>query len=93
MNQDTTKNQINKSEKKQEKNIIESDHTKEQLENTEWVRVQIIESTEVNGVRFPAGIQIDVTKEDSVKIISSKKAELVNSENSENSEKTKKAKN
>ena len=30
----------------------------------EWVRVQIKETTEVNGVRFPSGIQIDVTNDD-----------------------------
>jgi hypothetical protein len=43
----------------------------------EWVRVQIKETTEVNGVRFPAGIQIDVTIEDSKKIIDSGKAILI----------------
>ncbi len=42
-----------------------------------WTRVIIEESTEVNGVRFPAGIQIDVTKEDSERLISSGKASLV----------------
>ena len=43
----------------------------------DWVRVQIKETTEVNGVRFPAGIQIDVTTEDSIKIIEGKKAILL----------------
>ena len=43
----------------------------------EWVRVQIKETTEVNGVRFPAGIQIDVTTEDSIKMIEGKKAILL----------------
>ena len=43
----------------------------------DWVRVQIKETTEVNGVRFPAGIQIDVTTEDSVKMIDGKKAILL----------------
>ena len=43
----------------------------------EWVRVQINETTEVNGVRFPAGIQIDVTTEDSIKMIEGKKAILI----------------
>jgi hypothetical protein len=51
----------------------------------EWVRVQIKETTEVNGVRFPSGIQIDVTYEDSKKMIESGKAilleDLVNKEN------------
>ena len=44
---------------------------------SDWVRVQIKETTEVNGVRFPAGIQIDVTTEDSIKMIESKKAILL----------------
>ena len=43
----------------------------------EWVRVQIKETTEVNGVRFPAGIQIDVTTEDSTRMIESGKAILL----------------
>ena len=43
----------------------------------EWVRVQIKETTEVNGVRFPSGIQIDVTNEDSKKMIESGKAILL----------------
>ena len=43
----------------------------------EWVRVQIKETTEVNGVRFPAGIQIDVTSEDSIKMIEGGKAILL----------------
>ena len=43
----------------------------------EWVRVQIKETTEVNGVRFPSGIQIDVTDEDSKKMIEGGKAILL----------------
>jgi hypothetical protein len=50
----------------------------------EWVRVQIKETTEVNGVRFPSGIQIDVTDEDAQKMIEGGKAilleDLVNKE-------------
>ena len=42
-----------------------------------WIKVTIKESTEVNGVRFPEGIKIDVTKEDSERLIASGKAELV----------------
>ena len=74
-----------------EKNLISSDTKKIEnfienvLENKpaenknelEWVRVQIKETTEVNGVRFPAGIQIDVTTEDSKKMIDSGKAILL----------------
>ena len=35
------------------------------------------ESTEVNGVRFPEGIQIDVTDDDSKKLIESGKAAII----------------
>ena len=51
----------------------------------EWVRVQIKETTEVNGVRFPSGIQIDVTDEDAKQMIESDKAILLeDNENKEN---------
>ena len=43
----------------------------------DWIRVIIIENTEVNGVRFPKGIQVDVTKSDSERLINSGKASLV----------------
>ena len=43
----------------------------------EWVRVQIKETTEVNGVRFPSGIQIDVTDEDAKQMIDGGKAILL----------------
>ena len=43
----------------------------------EWVRVQIKETTEVNGVRFPSGIQIDVTEDDAKEMIESDKAILL----------------
>tara|TARA_B100000242_G_scaffold174556_1_gene125046 strand:+ start:287 stop:706 length:420 start_codon:yes stop_codon:yes gene_type:complete len=43
-----------------------------------WVRVIIKESTEVNGVRFPEGIQIDVTDEDSKRLIETGKATILN---------------
>ena len=43
----------------------------------EWVRVQIKETTEVNGVRFPSGIQIDVTDEDAKQMIDGDKAILL----------------
>ena len=50
----------------------------------EWVRVQIKETTEVNGVRFPSGIQIDVTDEDAKQMIEGNKAILL--ENDEKKE-------
>ena len=69
-----------KNETKKSKNIIENimDGKPENTANElDWVRVQIKETTEVNGVRFPAGIQIDVTSEDSIKMIEGGKAILL----------------
>ena len=65
---------------KQTNNIVENmltEKTNDTSTQLEWVRVQIKETTEVNGVRFPAGIQIDVTTEDSIKMIEGKKAILI----------------
>ena len=69
-----------KNETKKSKNIIENimDGKPEDTANeSDWVRVQIKETAEVNGVRFPAGIQIDVTNEDSRRMIESGKAILL----------------
>ena len=41
------------------------------------MRVQIKETTEVNGVRFPSGIQIDVTDDDAKQMIDGNKAILL----------------
>ena len=70
--------------------IVENSHVKDENkpkeENTEknektssesWIRVIMKESTEVNGVRFPEGIQIDVTEDDSKKLIDSGKAAII----------------
>tara|TARA_B100000131_G_C18055565_1_gene588263 strand:+ start:278 stop:727 length:450 start_codon:yes stop_codon:yes gene_type:complete len=43
----------------------------------DWIKVIINETTEVNGVRFPEGIQIDVTKQDSERLVNSGKASLI----------------
>ena len=69
-----------KNETKKSKNIIENimDGKPENTANeSDWVRVQVKETAEVNGVRFPAGIQIDVTNEDSRRMIESGKAILL----------------
>ena len=76
---DYDKNVINNGTRKTE-NIIENILDGKPLQTliqTDWVRVQIKETTEVNGVRFPAGIQIDVTSEDSIKMIEGGKAILL----------------
>ncbi len=56
----------------------ENDDEKNEKSNSEtWIRVIMKESTEVNGVRFPEGIQIDVTEDDSKKLIESGKAVII----------------
>ena len=56
----------------------EKDTEKNEKNNSEtWIRVIMKESAEVNGVKFPEGIQIDVTEDDSKKLIESGKAEII----------------
>ena len=55
----------------------ENTETDEKTTSESWVRVIMKESTEVNGVRFPEGIQIDVTEDDSKKLIDSGKAAII----------------
>ena len=63
-------------EKKEVK--IENDTENNENSNSEtWIRVIMKENTEVNGVRFPEGIQIDVTEDDSKKLIESGKAAII----------------
>ncbi len=58
--------------------------------DNEWRRLRMIEAGEVNGVRFPPGIIIDVNATDGEKLVESKKAEYVDvdkfDENSETEE-------
>ena len=66
-----------KNETKKSGNMIESildGKLADTANESDWVRVQVKETAEVNGVRFPAGIQIDVTNEDSIRMIESGKA-------------------
>ncbi len=51
-------------------------------DNGSWMRLKILDSSEVNGVRFPAGVVIDVKREDGEKLIEAKKAEFVSTEES-----------
>ena len=50
--------------------------------NKSWMRLRIVDSSEVNGVRFPAGVVIDVKREDGEKLIESGKAEFMSTEES-----------
>ena len=70
----------NSNESSNDKKVVqaENDTEKNEKSNSEtWIRVIMKESTEVNGVRFPEGIQIDVTEDDSKKLIESGKAAII----------------
>ena len=58
-------------------NDKEINEKNEKNDSETWIRVIMKESTEVNGVRFPEGIQIDVTEDDSKKLIGSGKAAII----------------
>ena len=60
--------------KTEQKNNLEHDF---KPDIDKWTRVEMIKSGIVNGVRFPKGIQVDVTKSDSERLISSGKASIV----------------
>jgi len=64
---------------------IEDQKNTEKAEKTEneWRRLRMIEAGEVNGVRFPPGIIIDVNSVDGEKLVESKKAEYVDTSKSE----------
>ena len=47
-----------------------------------WMRLRIVDSSEVNGVRFPSGVVIDVKREDGEKLIESGKADFISTEES-----------
>ena len=72
--QESSNESLNEEKEVQAKNVTE----KNEKSNSEtWIRVIMKESTEVNGVRFPEGIQIDVTEDDSKKLIESGKAAII----------------
>ena len=83
IHQDENKTKIIKessNESSNEEKVVqaENDTDKNEKSNSEtWIRVIMKESTEVNGVRFPEGIQIDVTEDDSKKLIESGKAAII----------------
>ena len=54
-----------------------TDGATNEAEASEWTRLRILDDCEVNGVRFPKTVIIDVKSEDAEKLISSGKAELV----------------
>ena len=75
---DNKKEKVVESTNEIKETITENDIEKNETINSEtWIRVIMKESTEVNGVRFPEGIQIDVTENDSKKLIESGKAAII----------------
>ena len=60
--QESSDESLNEVKEVQAKNDTEEN---EKSYSETWIRVIMKESTEVNGVRFPEGIQIDVTESDS----------------------------
>ena len=75
--------------------ISESDISDETEDlNEGWMTLKILEASEVNGVRFPEGVKIDVHTDDAKKLLESKKAELISMQIedaiNENSEETNK---
>ena len=83
IHQDDNKTKIiqensNETSNKEKEVKTENETEKNEKGNSEtWIRVIMKESTEVNGVRFPEGIQIDVTEDDSKKLIESGKAAII----------------
>ena len=58
--------------------VSESDISDETVDLKEgWMTLKILEASEVNGVRFPEGVKIDVHADDAKKLLDSKKAELI----------------
>ncbi len=51
-----------------------------------WVRVEMITSGVVNGVRFPSGVVIDVSKSDAELLVKENKAKLLDDKNTKKSE-------
>ena len=70
--------------KKDEQKVDDQKNTEEaEKTENEWRRLRMIEAGEVNGVRFPPGIIIDVNSVDGEKLVESKKAEYVDTSKSE----------
>ena len=80
-------------EAKDSKNKGEGDEVGGEPQNKgkEWRRLRMIEAGEVNGVRFPPGIIIDVNKDDGEKLIASNKAEYVDTSDTEKDKQIKQA--
>ena len=74
--------------KKKDKNTEGAEEKNSENKDNEWRRLRMIEAGEVNGVRFPPGIIIDVNAADGEKLVESKKAEYVNVDKSDENAET-----
>ena len=70
-------NPASKSSKNKEEGDAAVEGEGPQNQGDDWRRLRMIEAGEVNGVRFPPGIIIDVNKDDGEKLVASNKAEFV----------------
>jgi hypothetical protein len=84
----------NKSKNSEQNNIKENAQpTKEATSNVDknedekWVRVEMLKSGVVNGVRFPEGVVIDVNKNDADKLEESKLAKIIEATETKEEEK------
>ena len=59
---------------KKDINEVNEENKKEEL----WVRVEMLKSGVVNGVRFPEGVVIDVNKDDADKLVEDKLSKIIN---------------
>ena len=76
--QESSNESLNENPNEEELVQAENNTEKNEKSNSEtWIRVIMKESAEVNGVKFPEGIQIDVTEDDSKKLIESGKAAII----------------
>ena len=81
-------NKENIEEKKVEQNLpLEKNTTEKNNEAENWVRVEMIKSGIVNGVRFPEGVVIDVSEKDANKLVEDGLVKIVENVNNENEKK------
>ena len=82
------KNKLDKSKLNLETDIKDSElNNTNKIEETEdWVRVEMLKSGVVNGVRFPQGVIIDVSKTDATKLVEDNFSRIIEIEDNGNKE-------
>jgi hypothetical protein len=82
------KNKLDKSKLNIETDIKDSElnNTNEIEETEDWVRVEMLKSGVVNGVRFPQGVIIDVSKTDATKLVEDNLSRIIEIEDNGNKE-------